>query len=74
MVDAKGKVLVVEDQTTLEAIPAPARSAIQKAVGKGKLTLVEKVTKGQTIFYEGHVTNGAEIVEVAVDAEGKPVE
>jgi uncharacterized membrane protein YkoI len=74
IVDAEGKVLVVEDQTTLEAIPAPARTAIQKAVGKGKLTLVEKVTKGQTIFYEGHVTNGAEILEVAVDAEGKPVE
>ena len=74
IVDAEGKVLTIEDQTTLEAIPAPARAAIQKAVGKGKLTIVEKVTKGKTVFYEGQITNGTEILEVMVDAEGKPVQ
>jgi hypothetical protein len=73
VVDPEGKVLVVEDETTLKAIPAPARTAIEKAIGKGKLTLVEKVTKGEKVYYEGHITNGTEILEVAVDAEGKPV-
>ena len=74
IVEAEGKVLTIEDQTTLEAIPAPARAAIQKAVGKGKLTIVEKVTKGKTVFYEGQITNGTETLEVMVDAEGKPVQ
>lgn len=73
IIDAEGKVLTVEDQTTLDAIPAPARAAIQKAVGTGKLVLVEKVTKGQTTFYEGHVTHGTKTSEVVVDGEGKPV-
>jgi uncharacterized membrane protein YkoI len=73
-IDAEGKVLIVEDETTLDAVPAPARAAIQKAVGTGKLTMVEKVTKGQTIFYEAQVSNGQKRSEVKVDAEGKPVE
>src|SRR5204863_9688526 len=31
-VDAKGKLLVVEVETTIDAIPAPAKTAIQKKV------------------------------------------
>ena len=42
---ADGKVLAVEKVVTLESIPAPAREAIQKAVGTGKLNKVESVTE-----------------------------
>lgn len=72
--DAQGKIVTVEDQTTLDEIPAAARAAIQKAVGTGKLVLVEKVTKGETTFYEGHITNERKELEVKVAADGKPVE
>lgn len=74
MFDEQGKIVSVEDQKTLEEIPAAARAAIQKAVGAGKLVLVEQVTKGETTFYEGHVTDGNKTSEVKVDADGKPVE
>jgi hypothetical protein len=71
--DTHGKIVIVEDQTTLSKIPAAARAAIQKAVGTGKLVLVEKVTKGETTFYEGHITDGRSTLEVKVDANGKPI-
>lgn len=72
--DAQGKILTVEEQTSLDAIPAAARAAIQKAVGTGKLALVEKVTKGEATFYEAQITNAGKALEVKVDADGKPVE
>ena len=72
--DAEGKVVMVEDQTTLNKIPAAARAAIQKAIGTGKLVLVEKVRKGEKTFYEGHITHGPDLTEVKVYADGKPVE
>jgi hypothetical protein len=73
IVDGQGKIVVVEDQVALDEIPAGARAAIERAIGKGKLTRVEKVTRGATTFYEGHVAHGPNLTEVAVDADGKPV-
>ncbi len=72
--DERGKVVSIEAETTLDEIPAGARAAIEKAVGAGKLALVEEVTKGETTFYEAHVTDGHKTSEVKVDAHGKPVE
>ena len=72
--DAHGKIVSVEEETTLNKIPAAARAAIQKAIGTGKLVLVEKVTHGEKTFYEGHITHGHKGLEVKVDANGKPVE
>ncbi|HET7292681.1 MAG TPA: hypothetical protein VFM88_09660 [Vicinamibacteria bacterium] len=72
--DAQGKVVSVEEQKTLSEIPQGARDAILKALGAGKLVLVEEVTKGEATFYEGHISNGGNISEVKVDAAGKPVE
>ena len=74
MLDAQGKVVSVEEQTTLGEIPDKARAAILKAVGTRKLVLLEKVTKGEITFYEGHIHDGHVVSEVKVDANGKPVE
>ena len=72
--DEQGKIVTMEEQKTLSEIPAGARDAIQKGIGAGKLTLVEKVTEGERTFYEGHITTKGQISEVKVDADGKPVE
>ena len=72
--DEQGKIVTMEEQKTLGEIPGGARAAIQKAVGAGKLTMVEKVTQGERTFYEGHVTTSGKISEVKVDADGRPVE
>jgi uncharacterized membrane protein YkoI len=74
ILDGQGRVLVLEEETGLHQIPASARSAIQKAAGAAKLTLVEKVTRGDKTYYEAHISKGSTVSEVKVDADGKPVE
>jgi hypothetical protein len=36
-VDTKGKLLLVEEETSIDTVPAPARAAIQKKVADGEL-------------------------------------
>src|SRR5262245_26578468 len=48
-----GRLLVVEEATTMDAIPAAATIAILKKVGGGAVTTVETVAKpGQALLYE----------------------
>ncbi len=74
MFDVEGRIVSLEEQKTLSEIPEAARAAIKRAAGNGKLLLVEKVTKGATIFYEGHVSAAGKTTEVKVDADGRPVQ
>ena len=58
-VDAKGTLLVVEEEVSIDSIPAAAKAAILKKVATGKLGMVETVTKGGTTLYEAAYTNKA---------------
>ena len=70
-VDTKGVLVVVEEETTIDAIPAAAKAAIEKKVGSGKLGLVEIMTKGTATFYEAAYTNKAgKKLEVLVKPDG----
>ncbi len=52
-VDTKGNLLVVEEGTAIDAVPAPAKTSILKKVAGGKLGTVETFTKpGQPMMYE----------------------
>lgn len=73
ILDSDGKVISVEEQTTLAAIPAAARAAIEKAVGNGKISIVETVTTKGTTFYEAQYKAAGKTAEIKVDAAGKPV-
>src|SRR3984893_10060555 len=56
-VDSKGTLLVVEEGTTVDAIPAAAKAGILKKVGDGKLGTIETFTKpGQPLMYEAAYT------------------
>src|SRR5450756_1837418 len=55
-VDTKGGLVVVEEETAIDSIPAAARAAIQKKVGAGKLGMVETMTKGADTMYEATYT------------------
>jgi hypothetical protein len=58
-VDTKGALVVVEEETTIDAIPAAAKAAIEKKVAGGKLGMVEIMTKGSATFYEAAYTSKA---------------
>ena len=71
-VDTKGNLVVVEEQTTIDAIPAAAKAAILKKVGSGKLRTVETFQKpGAELMYEaGYTTKSDKHAEVLVKADG----
>jgi hypothetical protein len=70
-VDTKGNLLVVEDETTLDAIPAPARAAILKKVADGSLRMVETFKRGGETMYEAaYTTKAGRKHEVLVKADG----
>lgn len=71
-VDIKGNLLLVEEATTIDAIPAAARASILKKVADGKLAVVETFTKtGQPVMYEASYTDKkGKKHEVLVKADG----
>lgn len=70
MIDAASAVVEVEDEVTLDSIPAPAKAAIEKSAGSGKILKVESVTKGTTVTYEAELLKAGKKSEVAVTADG----
>ena len=74
--DARGAIVSVEEETTLDKIPTPARAALEKAASKGKIVIVEVVTEGGKTSYEAQISTGTgkKTSEVAVDAAGRKVD
>jgi len=70
-VDTKGNLLVVEDESTLDAVPAAAKAAILKKVADGKLGMVETFKRGGETMYEAaYTTKAGKKHEVLVKADG----
>jgi uncharacterized membrane protein YkoI len=68
--DEAGKIVAVEEEVALENIPAPAREAILKAAGTGKIKKVEQVRESDTTSYEAVITKNGKSREFKVDAKG----
>src|SRR5262245_11498931 len=74
LIDAKGNVVEIEEQVTLASLPPAARAEIVRQAGKGKITIVESITKNNVIVaYEAHVRTAGRISEIKVDPYGKPL-
>ena len=69
-VDSKGSLLVVEEETGVDTIPAPAKAAILKKVGGGKLGMVELFIKGETMYEAAYTSKDGKKHEVLVKADG----
>jgi len=70
-VDTKGNVTVVEVESSLDGIPAGARSAIEKKAAGGKIRTVEIMTRGSETLYEaGYTSKDGKRHSVLVKADG----
>jgi hypothetical protein len=70
-VDTKGNLLVVEEETSLDSIPAAAKAAIEKKAAGNKLGMVEVVKQGNSTVYEAaYTTKDGKKHEVMVKADG----
>ena len=66
--DATGKIVEVEEEVSIDAVPAPVKAALEAA---GKVIKVETLTKGAKVTYEAQIEKNG--TEIAVDAAGKRV-
>jgi hypothetical protein len=71
-VDSKGKLLVVEEEISIDGIPAAAKATILKKVGTGKLGMVETFTRpgGETMYEASYTSKAGKKAEVLVKADG----
>ena len=71
MIDAAGKVYLIEEQLDPARAPAPVRSALE---AQGTIVVLESVTANGTTTYEGQVkTKAGKRVTMEIDAAGKPL-
>lgn len=71
-VDAKGKLIVVEEEIDLASVPAAVKATIEKKVAGGKLQMVESVSKGDgtTLYEAAYTSKSGKKGEVLVKADG----
>src|SRR5258706_6507751 len=63
-----GRLVEVEEELAMDAVPAAVKAA---AEARGKVLMIESVTRGKTVTYEAHVEKNGKKSEVALDANGK---
>jgi uncharacterized membrane protein YkoI len=70
-VNTKGNLLLVEEETTMDSVPAAAKAGILKKVADGKLGMVELFKRGGATMYEAAYTaKDGKKHEVLVKADG----
>ena len=71
-VDAKGKLIVVEEEVDIVSIPAAAKAAIEKKAAGGKLGMVETVNKGDgvTLYEAAYTSKAGKKGAILVKADG----
>ena len=70
VVDAAGKVIEVEEETDLAAVPAAVKQALEKASAGGTLKKVEKTTQGTITRYEAAIVKNGKTSEITVNGDG----
>src|SRR5262245_24129768 len=72
LIDANGNVVEIEERVTLASLPPAAKAEIMKQAGRGRILMVESITKNNAIVaYEAHVKTAGKISEIKVDPDGK---
>jgi predicted aspartyl protease len=73
LIDPAGSVVEVEEEVALDSVPAAVKEAIQKHAAKGKIVIVESVSKKDTLVaYEAKIKASGKTSEVRVHPDGSP--
>jgi hypothetical protein len=69
-IDESGVVTEVEERVAREALPTEVRTGLQAKAGKGRMTKVESITKGdRLVAYEAQVDTDGKKSEVQVSSD-----
>jgi hypothetical protein len=70
--DEKGNIVEVEEEVSIESLPASVKDGFTKAAGSGTVGKVESITKnGKLVAYEAVVKTGTKHSEIQVGPDGK---
>ena len=73
--DDQGNVLEVEEEVSLNSLPAAVRKGLQQKAGEGTIRKVESLTKqGTLVAYEAQVVAAGKRSEIQLGPDGKPLE
>ena len=74
-IDPTGMVVEVEEEVTMDSLPADVKAGLAAKAGAGKLGKVESLTKGgKLVAYEAKVVTGGKKSEVQVGPDGKALD
>lgn len=68
LVDSAGAIVEIEEEVSLDAVPAAVKSAF---TSRGRVMKVEAVTKATTLTYEAQIDGKGKKSEVVVDVNGR---
>ena len=72
LIDPSGAVVESEEEIAMEALPTVVKTAIEQHAGKGKIVMVESITRNGVIeAYEAEIKNGRKTSEVKVSPSGQ---
>jgi hypothetical protein len=73
--DAQGNVVEVEEEVSLDSLPAAVRRGLQQRAGQGTIRKVESLAKhGALVAYEAQVLTAGKRSEIQVGPDGKPLD
>ena len=72
LMDKHGNVVEVEEQVSMDSLPATVQEAVRQAAGAGTIGIIESITKnGTLVSYEAHVKHGKKRSEIKVGPNGE---
>jgi uncharacterized membrane protein YkoI len=70
--DKEGNILEVEEEVSVNSLPAAVREGLKKSASAGTIDKVESITKkGKLVAYEAAVKTGGKRSEIQVGPDGK---
>ena len=75
LMDTEGKIVEIEEEVALDALPASVREGLLAKASSSKLVKVESLTKqGKLMAYEAQVIAKGKKSEIQVGPDGKPLD
>jgi uncharacterized membrane protein YkoI len=74
-IDPSGTLVEVEEQVSLDSLPAAAKVGLQAKADGGKIVKVESITKHEKLVaYEAQVQTAGKKSEIQISPDGKPLD
>ena len=72
LIDKNGNVVEIEEEVSMDSLPAAVQAALKKAAGSGTIQVIESLTKnGNLVAYEAQVKHGKKRSEIQVGPNGE---